>query len=61
MCAAPMLAPAAKGMDRWDEGPAQAHEIMAWEAESTPRLRSTDLSDPTVFYRRLEAWLMTQK
>jgi hypothetical protein len=56
-----MLAPAAKRMERWEKGPAQAHDVLAWEVASTPRLKPSDLSDPTVFYRRLEDWLMKQK
>jgi hypothetical protein len=56
-----MLASAANRLKGWDNGPAQAHEVLAWEADSTPRLKPSDLSDPAVFYRRLEDWLMKQK
>jgi hypothetical protein len=61
MCAALFLAPEAKEAIEQGEWPEKQGDLLAWEMDSTPRLRSSDLVDPKRFYQRLETWLMNQK
>jgi len=61
MRSAPVLAPDANTSLSWEKQPSPPRRLLAWEAETTPRLEASDLSDPEVYYRRLEAWLMNQK
>lgn len=61
MKGATVLAPETKPAIGWDKWPHDPGQILAWEVETTPRLQPSDLSDPSVYYRRLEDWLMKQK
>ena len=61
MCAAPALGTYDKPEEEWAKLDPHSKALLAWEADSSPRLQSSDLSDPEGFYRRLEDWLMKQK
>ena len=61
MRSGPVLAPDAKTIQSWEKELSPPRRLLAWEAETTPRLEASDLTDPEIYYRRLEAWLMNQK
>lgn len=61
MRTATAMAPAAKSLEERPAWPVQDQPRLAWEGDATPRLRQSDLRDPSLFYRRLETWIMSQK
>ena len=58
MSTANATAPVANRMGSWDARP---ETLLAWEQESTPRLEPSDLSNPQIYYRRLETYIMNIK
>ena len=61
MCAATVSGTQLQPEEAWADLETRSKVFLAWEADSTPRLQPSDLSDPEGYYRRLEAWLKKQK
>ena len=61
MCSAPVLASAANRVEGWDASQARPEALPAWEVDCSPRLKASDLSNPEVYHRRLETYIMNLK
>jgi hypothetical protein len=61
MCSAPVLAVGASRVEGLDSYEFRPEACYPWEAETLPRLQASDLSNPEVYYRRLENYIMSLK
>ena len=61
MCLAPDLVAEAGRVEERDSWEARLQGILAWELESIPRLQPSDLSNPEIYHRRLETYIMNLK
>ena len=61
MCSAVIMASAANKMEGWDHWQALPDTSPTWEGQYSPRLQASDLTNPEVYHRRLETYIMNLK
>ena len=61
MCSAPVLASAASRVEGGDSREPRPEALPAWAVDYSPRLEASDLTNPEVYHRRLETYIMNLK